>query len=193
MFAEYIEWRANHPSDDLITELLNAEVEEPDGRRRPLERTEVLAYAAMIVDQIVTTPGSDHRLPRLAERAALSERQLSRVFLRETHTTPGRFAERVRVEAARGLLENSGTSLDAIAARCGFGSTETMRRAFKRVISIGPDSKIARGAGYDVTAAAIAAAERSMSASVVAQFEIDTRTTYSPFQVVPPSQHVPSR
>jgi transcriptional regulator GlxA family with amidase domain len=42
------------------------------------------------------------------------------------------------VEAARELLENSGTSLDAIAARCGFGSTETMRRAFKRVISIGP-------------------------------------------------------
>ena len=34
---------------------------------------------------------------------------------------------------------------------------------------------------------------RSMSASVVAQFEIDTRSTYSPFHVVPPSQHVPSR
>ena len=44
-----------------------------------------------------------------------------------------------------------------------------------------------------VTAAAIAAAERSMSAFVVAQFEIDTRSTYSPFHVVPPSQHVPSR
>ena len=41
--------------------------------------------------------------------------------------------------------------------------------------------------------AAIAPAERSRSSSVVAQFEIDTRTTYSPFQVVPPSQHVPSR
>jgi transcriptional regulator GlxA family with amidase domain len=91
-----------------------------------------------IVDQIVETPGSDHRLPRLAEQAALSERQLSRVFLRETRTTPGRFVERVRVEAARELLENSVTSLDTIAARCGFGSTETMRRAFKRVISIGP-------------------------------------------------------
>ncbi len=48
MFAEYIEWRAKHPSDDLMTELLNAEVEEPDGGRRPLERTEVLAYTAMI-------------------------------------------------------------------------------------------------------------------------------------------------
>jgi cytochrome P450 len=47
-FAEYIEWRAAHPSDDLMTELLNAEVEEADGTRRPLERTEVLAYTAMI-------------------------------------------------------------------------------------------------------------------------------------------------
>ena len=48
MFAEYIEWRSTHPSDDLMTELLNAEVEEQDGTRRPLERTEVLAYTAMI-------------------------------------------------------------------------------------------------------------------------------------------------
>ena len=48
MFAEYIEWRATHPSDDLMTDLLNARVEEPDGSVRPLERTEVLAYTAMI-------------------------------------------------------------------------------------------------------------------------------------------------
>ncbi len=48
LFAEYIEWRSTHPSDDLMTELLNAEVEEPDGSMRPLERTEVLAYTAMI-------------------------------------------------------------------------------------------------------------------------------------------------
>ncbi|ANI39280.1 cytochrome P450 [Mycolicibacterium vaccae] len=48
LFAEYIEWRSTHPSDDLMTELLNAEVEEPDGSRRRLERTEVLAYTAMI-------------------------------------------------------------------------------------------------------------------------------------------------
>jgi cytochrome P450 len=48
LFAEYIEWRANHPSDDLMTELLQAEIDEPDGTRRPLSRTEVLAYTAMI-------------------------------------------------------------------------------------------------------------------------------------------------
>ena len=48
MFAEYIEWRASHPSDDLMTDLLNAEVEDPDGGLRRLERNEVLAYTAMI-------------------------------------------------------------------------------------------------------------------------------------------------
>ncbi|MCF6388233.1 cytochrome P450 [Mycobacterium sp. MBM] len=48
MFAEYIDWRATHPSDDLMTELLNAEVEDQDGTRRQLERTEVLAYTAMV-------------------------------------------------------------------------------------------------------------------------------------------------
>ncbi|WP_029112583.1 cytochrome P450 [Mycobacterium sp. URHB0044] len=48
LFVEYVEWRSTHPSDDLMTELLNAEVDEPDGSRRRLERTEVLAYTAMI-------------------------------------------------------------------------------------------------------------------------------------------------
>ncbi|UMB70498.1 cytochrome P450 [Mycobacterium paraterrae] len=48
MFAEFIEYRAEHPSDDLMTELLAAEIEEADGTRRPLSRTEVLSYTAMI-------------------------------------------------------------------------------------------------------------------------------------------------
>jgi cytochrome P450 len=48
MFGEFIEWRAEHPSDDLMTELLAAQIDEPDGTRRPLSRTEVLAYTAMI-------------------------------------------------------------------------------------------------------------------------------------------------
>ena len=48
MFAEYIEWRAKHPSDDLMTQLLNAEVEDESGRTRRLERHEVLTYTAVI-------------------------------------------------------------------------------------------------------------------------------------------------
>jgi cytochrome P450 len=47
LFAEYIEWRAGHPSDDLMTQLLNAEVDD-DGMRRRLTRTEVLTYTSMI-------------------------------------------------------------------------------------------------------------------------------------------------
>ena len=47
LFADYIDWRAGHPSDDLMTQLLNAEIEE-DGTRRRLTRTEVLTYTSMI-------------------------------------------------------------------------------------------------------------------------------------------------
>jgi cytochrome P450 len=47
LFADYIEWRADHPSDDLMTQLLNAEIDD-DGARRHLTRTEVLTYTSMI-------------------------------------------------------------------------------------------------------------------------------------------------
>ena len=48
VLAEYVEWRSRNPSDDLMTELLNAEVDEPDGSRRPLTRDEVVIYASMV-------------------------------------------------------------------------------------------------------------------------------------------------
>jgi len=52
--------------------------------------------------------------------------------------SPGRYVERVRVEAAGTLLENGGDGVDAIARRCGFGTAETMRRTFLRSLGIGP-------------------------------------------------------
>ncbi len=48
VFIEYIDWRAQHPADDLMTDLLNAELEEPDGTRRKLTRTEVLTYTSTV-------------------------------------------------------------------------------------------------------------------------------------------------
>lgn len=48
MFAEYIDWRAKHPSDDLMTELLNAELQEEDGSTRRLTREEVLTYVSLL-------------------------------------------------------------------------------------------------------------------------------------------------
>ncbi|MDA8045357.1 MAG: cytochrome P450 [Actinomycetota bacterium] len=48
MFSEYVEWRAEHPSDDLMTQLLNAEFEDETGQVRTLTRQEVLTYTAVI-------------------------------------------------------------------------------------------------------------------------------------------------
>ncbi|HKA84858.1 MAG TPA: cytochrome P450 [Acidimicrobiales bacterium] len=48
VFAEYIDWRAEHPSDDLMTELLRAEYEDTDGTRRRLTRDEVLGYVNLL-------------------------------------------------------------------------------------------------------------------------------------------------
>ena len=47
-FAEYIDWRAEHPSDDLMTELLNAEFEDVDGSMRRLSRDEILNYIGLL-------------------------------------------------------------------------------------------------------------------------------------------------
>lgn len=48
VLGDYVDWRAQNPGDDLMTELLNAEVDEPDGSRRPLTRDEVVTYASMV-------------------------------------------------------------------------------------------------------------------------------------------------
>ena len=48
MFDDYIEWRSKHPSDDLMTQLLNAEFEDEHGETRTLTRQEVLTYTAVI-------------------------------------------------------------------------------------------------------------------------------------------------
>jgi cytochrome P450 len=48
MFADYIEWRAQHPSDDLMTVLLNAEFEDETGETRSLTRQEVMTYTSVL-------------------------------------------------------------------------------------------------------------------------------------------------
>ncbi|BBZ15379.1 cytochrome P450 [Mycobacterium branderi] len=48
VFARYIDWRADHPSDDIMTELLNVEFEDETGTIRRLTRNELLAYAGLV-------------------------------------------------------------------------------------------------------------------------------------------------
>lgn len=87
---------------------------------------------------IAEHPGDDLSVPALAERASLSPRQFSRAFAAEAGVTPGRYVDQVRLEAARRQLEDTADSIDQIAAACGYGTTETMRRAFLRALGVGP-------------------------------------------------------
>ena len=83
-------------------------------------------------------------LPLLARRAGMSERSFSRHYLEATGLTPGRAVERLRVEAARQLLSESRLPVKRIAQRCGFGSEETMRRSFLRLLAATPQDYRAR-------------------------------------------------
>ncbi len=81
---------------------------------------------------------ADLGVAALARRVAMSPRNFARVFAREVGETPARWIERVRVEAARRRLEESDASVDEIAARCGFGCAESLRRAFQRRVRVSP-------------------------------------------------------
>ena len=100
------------------------------------ERSAVRAVQALVE----AAPGGDHRLPMLAAAAAMSVRHFSRVFTDEVGATPGRYVERVRLEAARRDLEITADTLEVIATRCGFGTSETLRRAFQRRVGVAPDA-----------------------------------------------------
>jgi transcriptional regulator GlxA family with amidase domain len=89
---------------------------------------------------VVDHPEADHSIDALAARVAMSPRHFARVFREEVGQSPGRFVECVRVEAARRRLEESRRSLEEIASIVGFGTSETMRRAFLRQIGVGPSA-----------------------------------------------------
>jgi transcriptional regulator GlxA family with amidase domain len=81
----------------------------------------------------------DLSVTSLADAAAMSERSFIRHYRRATGTTPARAIERLRVEAARQVLEQ-GLPVKRVAARCGFGSEETMRRSFLRLLGATPQA-----------------------------------------------------
>jgi len=100
------------------------------------ERSTVRAVQTLIE----TAPEGDHRLPALAAAAGMSVRHFARVFTDEVGETPGRFVERVRLEAARNQLETTNETMDRVAERCGFGTAETLRRVFQRRLGVSPDA-----------------------------------------------------
>ncbi|MFD8543133.1 GlxA family transcriptional regulator [Streptomyces sp. NPDC059649] len=74
----------------------------------------------------------------LADHAHVSERQLTRIFKTELGTTPAAYLESARVEVARNQLESTDDTLERIASACGFHTTDTLIRAFRRQLNTTP-------------------------------------------------------
>ncbi|GII53134.1 AraC family transcriptional regulator [Planotetraspora thailandica] len=91
-----------------------------------------------VLGWIADHPDSDLTVPTLAARAAMSERNFTRVFRAETGHTPAAYVENARIEAARRLLETTAITLEAVAQACGFGTVATLHRSFRRTVQVTP-------------------------------------------------------
>jgi transcriptional regulator GlxA family with amidase domain len=74
----------------------------------------------------------------LAACAHVSDRQLTRIFKNELGTTPHAYIESARVEVARHQLESTDATLERVASACGFGTVDTLVRAFRRRLDTTP-------------------------------------------------------
>ena len=101
----------------------------------PLSRTRRMDALRQYIAQNLAQPLS---MPDLAEQMHVSERQLARVFKTELGMTPAAYLEAARVEAARQQLEATDTPLERVAATCGFNSSDTLQRAFRRKLKLTP-------------------------------------------------------
>jgi transcriptional regulator GlxA family with amidase domain len=90
-----------------------------------------------VTDAIAADPAADHSVKKLASRASLSTRQLTRLFQSDLGMTPARYVELVRIDFARAALD-AGRTVTEAARLAGFGSTETLRRVFLSHLGITP-------------------------------------------------------
>jgi transcriptional regulator GlxA family with amidase domain len=109
-------------------------------RAAPAARPPLRELQAWMADNL----DADLRVETLAARVAMSPRNFARAFRRETGLTPAAYVESLRVEAARHRLEQGSEPVDLIARRAGFGTPETMRRAFARRVGVPPAQSRAR-------------------------------------------------
>lgn len=95
-----------------------------------------------IMDSLVAAIGreldGDLGVAALAARAGMSERQLTRLFVRHLGQSPARYVRTARTEAAAQLLVTTALPLSRVAARCGFTSAEVLRQAFADRYGVSP-------------------------------------------------------
>jgi transcriptional regulator GlxA family with amidase domain len=99
-------------------------------------RTHLHPGVHQVQDFIVQHPDKKPRLGELARMAAMSPRNLTRVFSRATGVTPKQFASRVKLQVARDLVDDPQRSVQAIASSCGFDDARQLRRLWKQAFGI---------------------------------------------------------
>lgn len=90
-----------------------------------------------VIDAVKADPAASHTVAHLAQLSHVSPRHLTRLFHDELGTTPSRYVELVRFDAAKAHLD-AGHSVTAAAVRSGYGTPEALRRAFIAHLSIPP-------------------------------------------------------
>ncbi len=100
----------------------------------PRPRTSLLRG---VHDEVAADPAGDHSVGALATRHAVSARHLTRLFHDELGTTPARFVDTIRFDAAKAALD-AGHSVGVTADRAGYGNPETLRRTFVTRLGISP-------------------------------------------------------
>ncbi|MGW4882084.1 GlxA family transcriptional regulator [Streptomyces sp. NPDC004262] len=118
----------------------SAQLAAQTARREPLREVQLGAPPTLFRQwgRITEHPDDDLSVEALAARAALSPRHFARAFQAETGTTPGRYVDRVRLEHARRLLEDTGDGVEEVSRASGYGTPEAMRRAFLKALGTTP-------------------------------------------------------
>jgi transcriptional regulator GlxA family with amidase domain len=143
-------------------DLALALVEEDLGRRFALEVARVMVmflkrpggqsqFSSELISQLVSPDRledlvewiRDHldrplTIEDLAQRSKMSARNFQRVFARQCGLPPAKFIERLRVERARVIIEDTSLSMAEVATKSGFDTEQRMRRSFQRVLGINP-------------------------------------------------------
>ncbi|HVQ93946.1 MAG TPA: helix-turn-helix domain-containing protein [Mycobacteriales bacterium] len=91
-----------------------------------------------VLDHVGANLGGDVGTEALAAVGGVTPRHLTRLFLAHVGKPPGRYVRRARTEAAAHLVASTTLPLPAVAARCGFGSAETLRQAFVHAYGVPP-------------------------------------------------------
>ncbi|MFZ4928032.1 GlxA family transcriptional regulator [Chryseobacterium sp. Mn2064] len=107
------------------------------------------SFTKKVRDLLKDKLGQSLNIDSIAETLNMSTRNFSRVFLKESGMTPGRFLEKMRLDQAKNMLEYTNLSIDIIAEKSGFGSPVSLRRLFLKYLSVSPAKYRKMGKGTE--------------------------------------------